>query len=234
MIGVLKETDASRADTLEKLNASKAEVTKYTAMVNVAMDKVNEREDALRAQGITDDAAIQADPTYQKFYTAWRDHSSTLKQVQAKVGILQSQFDLLDKKYKESKKLREQILDNIQKIKDKAATAKEGLISANVLKRIEALERGLSITGAGKEIAMLDQISKDAQAEVRVRQDTATTSKEDATEELENYAQDAIAKDEFEAARRLRRQQSMPASKVPAASEQQKIRVDLGGPGTPV
>jgi len=225
VIQLLKEVEAQRQMKREEFMALKQKEAKYNAMVEYAQKAAVKRADALRKQGVTEVDKIEADAEYQKFFGGWKDHSSTLKQVLADIPLRETELNALDGKYSKYKGLREKLLAEIQDIREKATRAKAAVISNAMMKRLDAVERGLSITGAGRERTMLEEITREAEAESRVRADTAVTEKDKVAAEFEAYAEDALAKEEFRKRTGIKEQETPPVD----VEQEGKLRVDLPG-----
>lgn len=222
VIEILKEVEAQRQTKREELVELKKKEAKLSAMVDYAQKMAAKRIDALKQKGITQQDEIEADAEYQKYFAGWKDHSSTLKQVLGDIPFRDTELKTLDGKYSHYKGLREKLLAEIQEIKQKASRAKAAVISNAMMKRLDAVERGLSVTGAGRERTMLEEITREAEAESRVRADTSVSEREQVSKEFEDYAEDSLARNEFFERLGVKTQEAPPA-------DVEKSRVELPG-----
>lgn len=225
VIQVLKEVEAQRQMKREEFVGLKKKEARFTAMVDYAQKEASKRAALLKKQGVTEQDKIETDAEYQKYFAGWKDHSSTLKQVLSDIPIREAELGALDGKYSKYKGLREKLLAEIQDIRNKATRAKAAVISNAMMKRLDAVERGLSITGAGRERSMLEEITREAEAEAAVRADVAVSEKDKIAQEFEQYAEDALAREEFSKLVHGVKEQEAPQ----VAEQQEKSRVDLPG-----
>lgn len=190
-VGAMIAQEEKKKSALKRITEETTRLTKLRDGAAAMARKVVERHNG-------DAEAVKQDPEYVKCQAAYKDFSSTLTEKDNRINELEFEIQELVKNVSGHKTQLEQLLRELEKIRqEKHATVAE-LITAKEEQEIADMLSGISKDRTAEELQELRDIRDQAKATARVSREMAGTDVRRSEAEFLEYASKSASDDEFD------------------------------------
>ena len=190
------------------------DVERLEALKSGAAAKARAVVDRLKAQGVSMEQ-IRQDPEYLKCMTAFNDFSSTEKEKSAHIAELEADVAELASTVNGHKIQLQQLLREIDKLKEESSAAVADIITAKEEEEIADMISGISKDRTAQELEDLRELRSEAKSRARVSREMAGTDTAQQESEFLEYARASQATDEFDRLIGLAGEQDTPEAAAP-------------------
>jgi len=181
-----------------------------------ALAKAKQTVDALKAAGKTDEQ-VKADENYKRCLAAYNDFSTTLAEKQSHIAENERDIEGYGKTITDHKVQLQQLLRDVEKIKEESHGAVADIITAKQEKDIADMLSGIAQDGTAQELQGLRQMRQEVKAEARISKELAGTDTKAQEAEFLAYARQNQSNTEFDSLIGLGAQkEAKPAAKETA------------------
>jgi hypothetical protein len=153
--------------------------------------------EALKASGKSDEQ-IKADENYKRCLAAFNDFSTTLAEKQSHIAENERDIDGYGKTIGDHKVQLQQLLREVDKIKEESHGAVADIITAKQEKDIADMLAGIAQDGTAQELQGLRQMRQEVKAEARISKELAGTDTKAQEAEFLEYARQSQSNAEFD------------------------------------
>lgn len=143
--------------------------------------------------------AVKNDPEYLKCQSAFKDFSNTLDEKQQRANEIDEDLKQLIKNVSSHKSQIQNLMRELEKIKEEKHDAVADVLSAKEEKQIADMVNGISDDKSSEELQRLRDVRQKAVANARISRELAGMDTKKAENEFLEYAQKSAADDEFDA-----------------------------------
>lgn len=183
---------------LTTLNEITADVERIENLKAGAAAKAREIVEAQTAAGKSPDD-VRQDPEYQRCLSAYNDFSSTLTEKQVRITELEESIAESQKTVAEHKTQLQQLLREIDKIKNEAAETVADVITAREQKEIGDLLSGISDDRTAEKLQSMRDLRQKVKAESRISRELASADVKNQEREFMEFARKSATSSEFDA-----------------------------------
>ena len=162
-----------------------------------ALAKAKQMVEKLKAAGKTDEQ-IKADEEYKRCLAAYNDFSTTLAEKQDHIVDNERDVESYRKTIGDHKVQLQQLLRDVEKIKEEAYGAVADIITAKQEKDIADMLAGIAQDGTAQELQNLRQMRQELKAEARISKELAGTDTKAQEAEFLEYARQSQSNTEFD------------------------------------
>jgi hypothetical protein len=162
-----------------------------------ALAKAKQAVEALKARGKTDEE-IKADEDYKRCLSAYNDFSTTLAEKQDHIADVERDIEGYRKTIGDHKVQLQQLLRDVEKVKEEAHGAVADIITAKQEKDIADMLAGIAQDGTAQELQNLRQMRQELKAEARISKELAGTDTKAQEAEFLEYARQSQSNTEFD------------------------------------
>ncbi|MEM7396579.1 MAG: hypothetical protein AAF492_29970, partial [Verrucomicrobiota bacterium] len=217
-----KEAVAKLVAQQEKKKAQIESLTEETEKLenlkSGALAKAKKTVEELKASG-TSEADIHSHEDYQRCLSAFNDFSSTLEEKQGRIDELEGDFDNYGKTIADHKVQLQQLLRDLEKLKDEADETVADIITAKEEKEISDLVTGLSENAMSEELNRMRDLRQKVKANARISKELSGADAKNQEAEFLEYARKSESSSEFDALIGLGESTSESSGKDSAESE---------------
>ena len=188
---------AQEEKKLHTIKSLGEEVRKLEQLKEGAAAKAKHTVDKLRATG-ADMEAIKKNEDYQKCLAAFNDFSSTLKEKNDRIAELENDVKQLGENVGGHKIQLQQLLREIDKLKEESAATVADMITAKEEEEIANMISGISQADHAKELQDMRDLRQQQKAQARVSREMAGTDTKRQEAEFLEYAKAGVNTDEFD------------------------------------
>jgi predicted nucleic acid-binding Zn-ribbon protein len=153
--------------------------------------------DRLKGQGVSQEQ-IKNNEEYTKCLAAFNDFTTTLAEKNARIAELESDVKQLGDNIGGHKVQLQQLLREIDKLKEEASATVADMITAKEEEEIANMISGISDAGHAKELQDMRDLRQQQKAQARVSREMAGTDTKRQEAEFLEYARKGVATDEFD------------------------------------
>jgi phage shock protein A len=194
--GAVANLMSQQQKKMDKLRALTEEVEKLEQLKAGALAKAKQRVGELEGKSREE---IHADSEYQRCLAAYKDFTSTLDEKQHRIAELEQDVEDYRTRIEEHKIMLQDLMKEIDKLKDEKHEAVADVISANEEKQIADTISGISEDRTGEELQRLRDMRSHMKAEGRMAKEMAGTDQKAREVEFLEYAKAEQGNDEFDA-----------------------------------
>lgn len=204
---------------LAKLRALTEEVNRLEKLKEGAAAKAKMVVAQLKGQGVGMEQ-IKANEEYLKCLAAFNDFNSTLAEKQDHIAELERDVQEIGTNVRNHKVQLQQLLREIDKIKEEASATVADVITAKEEEQIADLLSGISDDRTSKELEEMRDVRAQTKAQARVSREMAGTDTAAQEREFLEYARTGVSTDEFDQLIGLAGEsEAAPESAAPARRE---------------
>ncbi|MBI3469087.1 MAG: hypothetical protein HY000_39285 [Planctomycetes bacterium] len=200
------------------------EVNKLERLKEGAAGKAKAVVDKLKTQGASQEA-IKHNEEYTRCLAAFNDFSSTLQEKNARIAELEGDVRHLGDNISNHKIQLQQLLREIDKLKEEAAATVADMITAKEEENIANMIAGISEDRFAKELQDMRDLREQQKAKARVSREMAGTDTKRQEAEFLEYARTGVATDEFDRLIGLAAQTDTGAAAAPEPAEKVKTQL---------
>jgi hypothetical protein len=153
--------------------------------------------DKLKGQGISMEE-IKKNEEYLKCLGAFNDFSATLKEKYDRIAELENDIKQLQGNLGNHKVQMQQLLRDLEKLKEEAAATVADVITAKEEEEISNILAGISEDRSSKELQDMRDLRQESKAKARVSRELAGTDTKRQEAEFLDYASKSASSDEFD------------------------------------
>jgi hypothetical protein len=188
---------AQEEKKLATIKTLSEEVRKLEQLKEGAAAKAKHTVDKLKATGASMEA-IKQNEDYQKCLAAFNDFSSTLKEKNDRIAELEADVKQLGENIGGHKVQLQQLLREIDKLKEEASATVADMITAKEEEEIANMLAGISQADHAKELQDMRDLRQQQKAQARVAREMAGTDTRRQEAEFLEYAKTGVNTDEFD------------------------------------
>ncbi|MEM8874401.1 MAG: hypothetical protein AAGD32_09085 [Planctomycetota bacterium] len=182
---------------LSKLRSLSDEVNHLEKLKEGAAAKARITVQELKAQGMSMEQ-IKSNDDYMRCLAAFNDFSSTLTEKQEHITELETDVAEISGNVKNHKVQLQQLLREIDKIKEEAAATVADVITSKEEEEIADMLSGISDDRTSKELEEMRDLRDQSKAQARVSREMAGTDTAAQEREFLEYARTGVSSDEFD------------------------------------
>lgn len=179
--------------------------------------------DKLKGQGVSMEE-IKKNEEYQKCLAAFNDFTATLKEKYDRIAELEGDIKQLQGNLGNHKVQMQQLLRDLEKLKEEAAATVADVITAKEEEEIANILAGISEDRTSKELQEMRDLRQEQKAKARVSRELAGTDTKRQEAEFLDYASKSASSDEFDKLIGLAAEADKSAAEKP---EQQRVETRL-------
>jgi chromosome segregation ATPase len=188
-----------------------------------AAGKAKSVVDKLKGQGVSMEE-IKKNEEYLKCLAAFNDFSTTLKEKYDRIAELEGDIAQLQGNLGNHKVQMQQLLRDLEKLKEEAAATVADVITAKEEEEIGNILAGISEDRTSKELQEMRDLRQEQKAKARVSRELAGTDTKRQEAEFLDYANKSASSDEFDKLIGLAAEVDKSAAEQP---EQQRVETRL-------
>lgn len=188
---------AQEEQKLAKVKQLTDDVTHLDQLKQGAAAKARTLVADLKARGFTMEQ-IKQDPEYLKCMTAFNDFSSTEKEKTDRIAEIEADVKELNTSIANHKIQLQQIMRDIDKLREEAAATVADVITAKEEQEIADMISGISVDRTSKELEDLRDLRQQSKAKARISRELAGTDTKAQEAEFLEYARSTVATTEFD------------------------------------
>jgi len=162
-----------------------------------AAGKAKSVVDKLKGQGVSMEE-IKKNEEYLKCLGAFNDFSTTLKEKYDRIAELENDIKQLQDNLGNHKVQMQQLLRDLEKLKEEAAATVADVITAKEEEEISNILAGISEDRSSKELQDMRDLRQESKAKARVSRELAGTDTKRQEAEFLDYANKSASSDEFD------------------------------------
>jgi hypothetical protein len=143
--------------------------------------------------------AVKQDPEYARCQTAFRDFSTTLTEKEQRIADLEHDLEVLNKSIGNHKIQIQNLLRDLDKIREEKHDAVADVISSREEKQIADMVAGISEDRTSQELAELRDLRREMKAKARISREMSGLDTKRDEDEFLAYATENVVTDEFDA-----------------------------------
>ena len=186
--------EEKKVSTIKQLTE---EVNKLERLKEGAAAKAKSVVDKLKGGGDSVEA-IKHNEDYLKCQTAFNDFSSTLEEKHKRIAELEGDVRQLSTNISSHKVQLQQLLRDIDKLKEEAAATVADMITAREEEGIANMIAGISEERFTKELQTMRELRESQKAKARISRELAGTDTKRQEAEFLEYARTSVSSDEFD------------------------------------
>lgn len=184
----------------EKMNRVRTlteDINRLEQLKEGAAAKARTTVEQLRAQGM-DIATIKAGEDYQKCMMAFNDFNSRIEEKTPRITELEKELSEMDQTIQGHKLQLQQMLREIDRIKEEQAVAVAEIITAREEQDLNDMLTGISKDRTSRDLAEMRQLRDEMKAKARVSRELAGTDTKVQEAQFLEYAKQHKTSDEFD------------------------------------
>lgn len=184
-------------DKLGRIKQQSDEVGRLEQLKEGAAAKARTVVEQLKAGGAAMEA-IKTNEDYRKCLLAFNDFNAKVEEKQHRIAELESDVRTLDESIASHKLQLEQMLREVEKLREEQSTAVAEIITAKEEQQLNDMLAGISKDRTSRELEEMRQLRSELKARARVSKELAGTDTKAQEAEFIAYAQQNVVSDEFD------------------------------------
>ena len=173
-----------------------ADIQRLEQLNSGAIAKARILSNKLQKDGKTKEE-IEQNEDYKKCLSAYRDFSSTLKEKQARIAENENDVAELGKRIGDHKIQLQQLLRDLEKLKEEAAETVADIITSKQITDIADVINGIAEDRYAKDLQEMRELRQKTKAKARISEELAGLDTKRMEAEFVKYAQTSASDDEF-------------------------------------
>ena len=194
-----KDAVAGMIGQEEKKRAALRSLTEETQQLERMKSGAAAMAKKLVAKYSGDVEAVKQDPEYARCQTAYKDFGTTLSEKEERIAELEPDIETLAKSIGNHKVQIQDILRDLEKIKEEKHDAVADVISAKEEQEIADMVAGISEDRSSRELSELRDMRREMKAKARMSREISGLDAKRDEQEFLAYATENSATDEFDA-----------------------------------